>query len=196
MHTYICVDYGLRATGYGQRRCMKLIKLLPGFVVSALLTSSSLAADRQSASQPQLDLAACTISGFAQPVRCGVLEVPEDPARPQGRRLPIHVAVVPATAGPAVADPIVVLSGGPGEEAIAAAPVFAELLTTLRRDRDLLLVDQRGTGKSAALSCKLYSADDPAVSLRDLFPPAAVERCQRELSTRADLTQYSYTRFA
>ena len=70
------------------------------------------------------------------------------------------------------------------------------LFAPLRRDHDILLVDQRGTGRSAALRCDLYSADDPAVSLRDLFPPAAVNRCKQQLSARADLTQYTYLHFA
>ena len=60
--------------------------------------------------------------------------------------------------------------GGPGEAAISEAAYFAELFAPLRRDHDILLVDQRGTGRSSALRCDLYSADDPAASLRDLFP--------------------------
>jgi pimeloyl-ACP methyl ester carboxylesterase len=86
--------------------------------------------------------------------------------------------------------------GGPGEAAISAAAYFAEQFAPLRRDHDILLVDQRGTGQSSALGCDLYTADDPAASLRDLFPPAAVKRCQQQLSARADLTQYTYMHFA
>ncbi len=86
--------------------------------------------------------------------------------------------------------------GGPGEAAISEAAYFAEQFAPLRRDHDILLVDQRGTGRSSTLRCDLYAADDPAVSLRDLFPPAAVKRCERQLSARADLTQYTYTHFA
>jgi pimeloyl-ACP methyl ester carboxylesterase len=86
--------------------------------------------------------------------------------------------------------------GGPGEEAISAAAYYAEHFAPLRRDHDILLVDQRGTGRSSTLRCDLYSANDPAISLRDLFPPAAVNRCLQHLSARADLTQYNYTHFA
>jgi pimeloyl-ACP methyl ester carboxylesterase len=86
--------------------------------------------------------------------------------------------------------------GGPGEDAISAAALFADQLGPLRRDRDLLLVDQRGTGQSGALRCDLYSAEDSAANLRDLFPLAAVKRCEERLGARADLTQYSYAHFA
>ena len=143
-----------------------------------------------------LTLSDCAIPGIAQPARCGVLDVPENLDRPAGRRLPINVAVIPASPGPALPDPIVPLMGGPGEDAMSAASEFASRLAPLRRDRDLLLVDQRGTGRSGALRCDLYSTDEPAANLRDLFPLATVERCERELEAQADLTQYTYAHFA
>jgi pimeloyl-ACP methyl ester carboxylesterase len=124
------------------------------------------------------------------------LDVSENPDRPQGRRLSIGVAVVPAASMQALPDPIVVLMGGPGEDAISAAALFAHRFSSLLQHRDLLLVDQRGTGRSGALRCELYSVEDPAPNLRDLFPSEAAARCARQLSKRADLTQYSYTHFA
>jgi pimeloyl-ACP methyl ester carboxylesterase len=144
---------------------------------------------------PGLASTPCDIQGLTQPARCGVLDVPENPQRPEGRHLAIHVAVIPAS-GQALPDPIVPLMGGPGENAIDAAAYFAERFESLRKDHDLLLVDQRGTGLSGALHCDLYSAADPGASLRDVFPLAAVRRCREQLGQRADLTQYGYTHFA
>lgn len=129
-------------------------------------------------------------------MRCGVLKVPEDPDRPDGRKLAIGVGVVPATGGQLRPDPIAVLMGGPGEDAISAAELYARQFAPLLQDHDLLLVDQRGTGRSNALHCDLFSNEDPAASLRDLFPLAAVERCARMLRAQTDLTQYTYDRFA
>jgi pimeloyl-ACP methyl ester carboxylesterase len=143
-----------------------------------------------------IQLSSCKLSGVPQPARCGVLEVPENPDQPAGRQLKIGVAVIPAIGGKPSPDPIAVLMGGPGESAIGAAEIYAEQFTTLRHDRDILLVDQRGTGRSAALDCDLFSPDRPEASLRDLFPLTAVERCERRLSAQADLTQYTYDRFA
>ena len=140
-------------------------------------------------------LTPCKLPELEEPVRCGVLDVPENPAKPRGRRLQIRVAVLPAT-GQALPDPLVPLMGGPGEAAISEAAYFAEQFAPLRRDHDILLVDQRGTGESSALRCELYSAEDRAASLMDLFPLAAVERCRQQLSARVDLTQYTYLRFA
>ena len=128
--------------------------------------------------------------------RCGELVVPENPKRPVGRRLRIAVAVVPATGGKALPDPIVPLMGGPGEDAISAGGDFVERLGSLGKDRDLLLVDQRGTGKSDILRCDLHDPEAPAPNRRDFLPPAAVQACASELSQRADLTQYTYLHFA
>lgn len=141
------------------------------------------------------ELSPCRLPGLDQPALCGTFERPEHPDRPHGRRISVAVAVIPASDGSALPDPIVPLMGGPGEDTFSAAADFAERFASLRRERDLLLVDQRGTGRSGALKCRLYSPDDPAASLRDFFPPDAVRRCARELSKRADLTQYGYARF-
>jgi pimeloyl-ACP methyl ester carboxylesterase len=141
-------------------------------------------------------LAPCRFADLTRAARCGTLSVPENPDKPGGRRLSISVAVIPAANAAARADPIVVLQGGPGEDAIGSAGFFAQRFAPLLDDRDLLLVDQRGTGKSGALPCTLYSAGDPAASMRDVFPIAAVKRCARRLKARADLTQYTYDRFA
>jgi pimeloyl-ACP methyl ester carboxylesterase len=143
-----------------------------------------------------IELSSCILPGVLQPARCGMLEVPENPNRPAGRRLPIGVAVIPATGGQPRPDPIAVLMGGPGEDAIGAAEIYARQFAPLRQDHDILLVDQRGTGRSGALHCDLFSTERPAASLRDLFPLTPVERCERRLRLQADLTQYTYDRFA
>jgi pimeloyl-ACP methyl ester carboxylesterase len=141
-------------------------------------------------------LSACRLSGIEGPARCGVVPVPENPAPPEARKLDIGVAVLPATSRKALSDPVLLLMGGPGEASIAEAEYYARWLGPLRRDRDILFIDQRGTGKSHRLSCDLYSGVDAAALLRDVFPVASVERCARELSKDADLSQYGYTNFA
>jgi pimeloyl-ACP methyl ester carboxylesterase len=143
-----------------------------------------------------LPTSACELPGVARPARCGVLDVLENPNQPDGRRLPIHVAVVPAASGKALSDPIVVLMGGPGEDAISAAAIYAAQFEPLLRDRDLLLVDQRGTGRSAALNCDLFSPETAAENLRDLFLLATIKSCKARLQATADLTRYTYPYFA
>lgn len=141
-------------------------------------------------------LSACELPGVRRAARCGVIEVPENPDRPAGRRLQLAVAIVPAETPGSHNDPIVPLMGGPGEDAISNAEYFVGIYGTLLRDRDLLLVDQRGTGKSNALRCTLYDPRNTAGSLRDVFPAAAIEKCVKQLARRADLTQYTYQHWA
>jgi pimeloyl-ACP methyl ester carboxylesterase len=181
-----------------QSRCMipRMNNWLPRSPCARMLLAAMLLMSQCVGLAHALSLEPCTLPGVTEIARCGVLELPENPDRPTGRRLPIHVAIVPATNNPTLPDPIVPLMGGPGEDAIGAASVYAAQFAPLRAHRDLLLVDQRGTGRSAALHCDLYSARNDGASLRDLFPVAAVERCARRLRVRADLTQYGYLRFA
>jgi pimeloyl-ACP methyl ester carboxylesterase len=150
-----------------------------------------------SAAAPELPTSPCQLESVTRPARCGMLTVLENPERPDGRRLAIRFAVIPASSsGNKLLDPIVVLTGGPGEKAIESASVYVGRLASLLLDRDLLLVDQRGTGQSAPLECHLFSSADPAASVRDFFPPAAVARCARELEKTADLTRYVSPYFA
>ena len=141
-------------------------------------------------------LSPCKLPNVARAAKCGTVEVPENWDQPAGRKLSIAVAVIPAEKPGAHNDPLVPLMGGPSEAAIAAAEYFIERWTLAMRERDMLLVDQRGAGKSAPLVCKLFDPKNPSASLRDLFPAARVENCLKDLTSKADLTQYTYANFA
>jgi pimeloyl-ACP methyl ester carboxylesterase len=141
-------------------------------------------------------LSPCKLPGVARAAKCGSLEVPENWDQPAGRKLSIAVAVIPAEAAGSHNDPLVPLMGGPGEATISGAEEYLDPWGPMLRERDLLLVDQRGTGKSGALTCPLFDPKNPGASLRDLLPVAPIERCTKELSARADLTQYTYANFA
>ncbi len=104
-----------------------------------------------------LELEECRISaGPAFPgikARCGMLERPENPDDPESPMLLIRVAVVPALNLQPQPDPIVPLAGGPGQGAIQFYAAVAAAFERVRSDRDILLVDQRGTGASARMDC-------------------------------------------
>jgi pimeloyl-ACP methyl ester carboxylesterase len=82
----------------------------------------------------------------------GRLSVPENRARPGGRRIELKVVVVRATVTPAQPDPVFFIAGGPGGDVTSAAPDFAKNLTP--RSRDIVFMDQRGTRGSAFLYCQ------------------------------------------
>ncbi|MBS0444909.1 MAG: alpha/beta fold hydrolase [Proteobacteria bacterium] len=95
----------------------------------------------------------CRVDGIRNGVQCGTLTRPLDPARPDGTSIAIHYVVVPALARRKLPDPVFLLAGGPGQSAIALAPAVLPLLDRLNNRRDLVFVDQRGTGRSAPLTC-------------------------------------------
>ena len=113
--------------------------------------------------RPRLDLRDCRLESPAGigaiAARCGELTVPENPAAPAGRQIALHVAVVPALNRRAQPDPLFVLAGGPGQAATDFYAGYAGAFSAIGRDRDIVLVDQRGTGKSAPLLCEY--PDDP-----------------------------------
>lgn len=84
--------------------------------------------------------------------QCGRLAVPEDPHRPGGRRISLRIAVIPATRQPA-AGALFYFAGGPGGAASTDVPAVDQLFGEVASTRDLVLVDQRGTGGSHRLSC-------------------------------------------
>ncbi len=84
---------------------------------------------------------------------CGWLEVAENPAEPEGKTISIRVARVPATGRTSEPDPLIFLAGGPGQAATETWPIVAGGLRKLNESRDILLIDQRGTGQSNPLRC-------------------------------------------
>jgi pimeloyl-ACP methyl ester carboxylesterase len=97
---------------------------------------------------------ACRVAGIKHEVRCGKVTRLLDPARPDGPKIEVHYVVVPAMARRKLPDPVFLLAGGPGQSAIAVAPNLLGLFARLNNRRDIVFVDQRGTGKSAPLECE------------------------------------------
>jgi len=122
----------------------------PGFglVLAAALALVPLGAARAT----DLSLRPCSLPGVAE-ARCGTFEVPENRARTGGRTVTLRVVVVPARDGGSQADPLVYLAGGPGGSAVAGAAGVVDLFSGLNESRDIVLVDQRGTGASNQLVC-------------------------------------------
>ena len=95
----------------------------------------------------------CWLTGWPQAARCGVVQRPLDPARPQGLQIDVHFAVVPALSRNKAPDAVFFFAGGPGQSAIRLGGHLAGAWGRLQQRRDLVFVDQRGTGRSAPLAC-------------------------------------------
>ena len=164
-----------------------LRRILGSALVAAAAAACSPGTSNEAAS---IALADCRLPGLALVARCGSLQVWEDRAARSGRRITLHVAVVPARLRAREPDPIVVLAGGPGQGAISLAAQVMPLFAKLNDSRDVVFLDQRGTGKSHPLNC-----NDDSQSLQTLFedalPERLVTRCLAELD--ADPRQYVTT---
>jgi pimeloyl-ACP methyl ester carboxylesterase len=84
--------------------------------------------------------------------RCGHLVVAEDRSRPARGTIRLIVAIIPARSPRPKPDPVVYLAGGPGGIALNEADLA--VAAGLNRDRELIMMDQRGTLYSEpALTC-------------------------------------------
>ncbi len=120
--------------------------------------------------------------------QCGRLAVPENPANPEGRQLELFVARVPAINLRKRPDPLFVLAGGPGMAASTFYTEAAGPLSRIHRDRDIILVDQRGTGRSNGLFCNL---DDDALWRAPGEIVTEARKCLAALGRHADVALYT-----
>jgi len=118
--------------------------------VAALAVLCMLAAEGVAAQ----GLTGCRVPGIRNSVSCGVVQRALDPARPDGPKIDIHYVLAPAMARRKLPDPVFVLAGGPGQSATQIAPTMLAQLNRLNNRRDIVFVDQRGTGRSAPLECE------------------------------------------
>ncbi|MEO8187614.1 MAG: alpha/beta fold hydrolase [Burkholderiaceae bacterium] len=156
--------------------------------LSCLFIAALALASCRSSPTSDSELEACRIPGVEREVKCGVVRMPEDPDAPSSRSIEVRFAVVQAVARNKQPDPVFVFAGGPGQAATKVARQVMPVLTELNARRDIVFIDQRGTGRSNALACgvdegSLASALAPEQQLARLGP------CLKALP--ADLRQYA-----
>jgi pimeloyl-ACP methyl ester carboxylesterase len=141
----------------------------------------------------RVGLKSCAPRGIEGRELCGTYEVYEDRAAKSGRTIGLNIIVLPALSESAAPDPVFWLEGGPGGAATGAVGAGRNgFLSGFRKNRDLVFVDQRGTGGSNPLDCDL--ADDPEDLERhfgELFPLDRVRECRARLETKANLALYT-----
>lgn len=171
------------------RRTVRLAPALAAALTASLLLAGC--ADDAARGPQRLAVADCPLPRLPVAARCGELEVPEDRTHPERRRIRIAFAILPANTLAAKADPLVILAGGPGQAATRLAP-FAAQLIGVRKERDIVLVDQRGTGRSSPLDCAAFRPTADVGDAFDLDPVPKAIACRAELESRGiDLAQYT-----
>ncbi len=105
----------------------------------------------------QIELTPCQLKApgltARVPAQCGTFRVPEDRSNPEARSIDLRVAVVPAVSRTPQPDPLLFLTGGPGQAATESYVQIRRAFGRVERERDIVLVDQRGTGSSNPLRC-------------------------------------------
>lgn len=146
------------------------------------------------AAEPAGQLAACRVPGVEHGALCGRVRRPLDPTRAEGPQIDVHFAVLPALARLKKPDPVFVFAGGPGQSAVALAGTMARVLARTGNRRDLVFVDQRGTGSSAPLTCPQAEPTQPLAQALDRdAQQARLAACRAALARlpHGDLRQYA-----
>lgn len=163
---------------------------------TALLLLAVLPAVPVLAAEAPAGFKSCRLDGVEHEAWCASVVRPLDPAQPGGTKIDIHFAVLPAVARNKKPDPVFFFAGGPGQSAIEIAGSVSRLLARFGNRRDLVLIDQRGTGRSAPLRCAeapatrpLHEAVDPALQRAEL------QACLKQLQALpyGDLRQFTTT---
>ena len=112
----------------------------------------------------QIEFSNCSLAlpgtNLTASARCGTYEVAEDPADPSGKKISLKVAIAPATGKSTEPDPVFFFAGGPGQAASETWVIIRSTLNKIRKTRDIVMIDQRGTGASNKLACESEVEED------------------------------------
>ena len=172
---------------------------------SVLLTGcqqdvSGEAADNSQARYGALAFTPCTLTAPQAAANvealCSTLRVAEDPRQPDGRQIDLRIAwLTPEKNQVGTPDPVFFLAGGPGQAATEVAGVIAGPLREVRKQRDVFLIDQRGTGGSNPLDCRAANGEPMPMEEITGTDPAAIadyaRACLAGLADRADPALYT-----
>ncbi|MGL1957090.1 MAG: alpha/beta hydrolase [Colwellia sp.] len=159
------------------------------FILVTLISGYSLISDSTYANEQEFNLENCHIDGIKAQVQCGSLQVPENYAQPEAEKIYINFAVLPAIDNSENKTPLMFLAGGPGQAAAELAPALRQVFNEVRKTRDLILVDQRGTGKSHPLECPDIDEQDVYQMIPEQFSDQEVKDCLAQFT--GDLAQYN-----
>lgn len=163
------------------------------FLLTSLLALAT-AAPPPAAAETRPGLSPCRLQGVPNEALCGQVRRALDPSVPDGATIDVHYAVLPALARNRRPDPVFLFAGGPGQSAIELAGTASRLFARLSNRRDVVLVDQRGTGRSAPLACDELPPTLPLAEALD--QPRSLQRladCRAALQRlpHGDLRRYT-----
>lgn len=133
-----------------------------------------------SANEPsELDMSSCFVKGVKSKALCGTLDVAENPQQPLSKdnKVPLNVVVLPKFKEQSTQLPVMFLAGGPGQGATELAGMLSSPLWEIRQEHDIILIDQRGTGKSNPLACDDVEEDTLSYDIATMDVKQEVADC-------------------
>jgi pimeloyl-ACP methyl ester carboxylesterase len=162
------------------------------FMVACIMVGCN-GAPQAAKDMPRIPLSPCQLSASGSPIRlaaqCGKLTVYENRAAKSGRQIPLNIAVIPALGRTPEPDPVFYIAGGPGDAATRSFVSVSSAFRRLNEQRDIILVDQRGTGQSHPLKCA--SSENESGASSEAFVESEIGACLKQLDadTRCYNTQ-------
>jgi pimeloyl-ACP methyl ester carboxylesterase len=130
-----------------------------------------------------IELDRCILQGgtgiASADARCGWLMRPENPNEPDGSVLKLRLVVVPALSPNPKPDALTIINGGPGGSSVDLYADMAATFSAIRRERDILIIDQRGTGASNPLDCPRL--EEAGMDASEAFVREATRACLETL---------------
>ncbi|HEY6045177.1 MAG TPA: hypothetical protein VIU65_01160, partial [Pyrinomonadaceae bacterium] len=167
-----------------------IVTIIPAIVLGMYAGLAQAQTDVSVKPSSRVKFQSCRLPNIEGELRCGSYPVYENRIAQTGRKIDLKILVLPArTASPAGA--LFLLAGGPGQAATDNAQFFATTFDAVRERRDIVMIDQRGTGGSNGLQCDLTAGSGMQGFFGDLFPLEAVKRCRRQLEQKANLRFYT-----
>ena len=139
---------------------------------------------------PRMVLEDCPSGVGIRDAQCGSLEVFEDRNSGAGRKISLNIVVLPAIDHNPLPDPLFFLAGGPGMGATEIGDMVKSSFRRVNRSRDIVLVDQRGTGSSNPLDCEFGEMDFFSGFKIDARTEE-LKTCLEELRLKADPRLYT-----
>lgn len=157
-------------------------------ILPALAASTLAQAEVENVNKPELT--PCYAKGLDDRLLCGSIKQPLSD-NPADGEIDIHFAVIPAIKPSKPDEAVLGFAGGPGQASVELAAIFDRNLRFARETRDIVLVDQRGTGKSRLLQC---DSDDLTAQFAfndsmDDFAEADTKACKEKLNI--DLSHFT-----
>ncbi len=141
------------------------------------------------------DFAATGKTVVTQSAECGNFLVKENPQNNSSRLISLNILRLPAINPMSQQDPLFIIAGGPGQSAVALAESFHQAFSDVRKNRDFIFLDQRGTGKSSPLNCEIESAkaDEHSPVQQKVLLREAIQKC---IEMHRDHAPYYTTNYA